>query len=172
MSSQAKCALVLLFVGASLTGAHSPADDPGNAQQTLGRGYWVDPSTGLMWTAKDNGKDITWNGAIKYCRELRLAGYSDWRLPDMAALQPIYDSRVEAPGLAGPRKKQRDFTWHVKGNLFLTGIQWSSNLVFGDRGRPSGYAYYFDFNSGKPDEDQKGYADGKRALCVRHPIEK
>jgi hypothetical protein len=87
----------------------------------------------------------------------------------MAELQPIYDSSTEAPGLAGPRKKPSTETWHVKGNLFLTGIQWSSNYRMDDRGRPSGYALYFDFNSGKPDDDQGGYSDGKRALCVRGP---
>ncbi len=38
-----------------------------------------------------------------------------------------------------------------------------------DHGRPSGYAHYFDFNSGEPDEDQGGYSYGKRALCVRGP---
>jgi len=58
-------------------------------------------------------------------------------------------------------------TWHVKGNLFLTGDQWSSNYRMDDRGRPVGYAYYFDFNSGKPDEDADAYSYGKRALCVR-----
>ena len=35
------------------------------------RGYWVDPSTSLMWAGKDNGKDVSWNKAMKYCRDLR-----------------------------------------------------------------------------------------------------
>jgi len=41
---------------------------------------------------------------MKYCRDLRLAGYSDWKLANMAELQPIYDSTAVTPGLAGPRK--------------------------------------------------------------------
>jgi hypothetical protein len=85
----------------------------------------------------------------------------------MAELQPIYDRRTTTPGQAGPRKKPRTVTWHVKGNLFLTGDQWSSNYRMDDHGRPIGYAYYFDFNSGKPDDDQGGYSYDKRALCVR-----
>ena len=85
----------------------------------------------------------------------------------MAELQSTYDSTANVPGLAGPRKKPRTVTWHVKGNLFLTGDQWSSNYRMDDRGRPIGYAYYFDFNSGKPDDDQGGYSYGKRAMCVR-----
>jgi hypothetical protein len=120
-----------------------------------------------MWTAKDNGKDVSWKKAMKYCSVLRLAGYSDWRLANMAELQGTYDSTANAPGLAGPRKNQWTDTWHVKGNLFLTGYQWSSNYGMDDRGHPSGYGYLFDFNSGEPDADQGGYSSFKRALCVR-----
>ena len=94
-----------------------------------------------MWAGSDSSKDVSWKKAMKYCRDLRLAGYSDWRLPNMAELQAIHDSSANAPGLAGSRKKLRDVTWHVKGNLFLTGDQWSSNYKIEDRGRPIGYAY-------------------------------
>ena len=86
------------------------------------QGVWVDLSTCLMWAGKDNGKDVSWRRAMKYCHGLRLDGYSDWRLANMAELQGIYDKTVEAPGLAGPAKTPRAFTWHVKGNLFLTEI--------------------------------------------------
>ena len=165
MKCLTKVVLILLSVAALPAGAQSPANDEGLKQETQARGYWIDPSTGLMWAGKDNGKDVSWKGAMKYCRNLRLAGYSDWRLPNMAELQPIYDKTANAPGLSGPQKKPRTDTWHVKGNLFLTGNQWSSNYPTDDRGRPSGYAYYFDFNSGKPNEDEDGY--GARALCVR-----
>src|ERR1700722_8967301 len=50
-------------------------------------GTWTDPATGLMWAAKDNGKDVSWNKAMKYCRDLRLAGFSDWRLAAIDELQ-------------------------------------------------------------------------------------
>lgn len=147
-------------------------ESQGGAQKTYTRGFWTDPSTGLMWTAKDNGKDVSWKKAKKCCRSLRLAGYSDWKLPNQAELQGIYDTNANAPGLAGYRKKLRDVTWHVKGDLFLTGNQWSSNYRTDDRGHYSGYAWYFDFNSGKPDDQESDFLypdDGMRALCVRGP---
>jgi hypothetical protein len=143
------------------------------AQEAQARGYWADPSTGLMWAAKDNGKDVNWRIAIKYCHGLRLDGYSDWRLAYMAELQGIYDKTVEAPGLAGPAKTPRAFTWHVKGNLFLTGDQWSGHQVTGRMPLES-YEDYFVFNEGRPDTDPSGWpysSSGMRALCVRGPGE-
>lgn len=169
MRCWAKFAALLLSAAAIQARAQSAPEGQVGAQETQARGFWTDLSTGLMWTAKDNGKDVSWKKAMKYCRDLRLAGYSDWRLANMAELQGTYDSTANVPGLAGPRKKPRTVTWHLKGNLFLTGDQWSSNYRMDDRGRPIGYAYYFDFNSGKPDDDQSGYSYGKRALCVRGP---
>ena len=39
--------------------------------------------SGLMWTKDANisGETMTWNGAIDWVKQLKLAGYSDWRLP-------------------------------------------------------------------------------------------
>ena len=105
---------------------------------------------------------------MKYCRNLRLAGYSDWRLATLAQLGAIYDRNANAPGLAGPGKGSPD-TWHVKGNLFLTGDEWSSEQRIDDRGHPSGYVWYFDFNEGLPNNEPTGwpYPNTRRALCVR-----
>jgi hypothetical protein len=122
-----------------------------------------------MWTGRDTGKDVSWGKAMKYCRDLRLGGYSDWRLATLAELGMIYDRNANAPGLAGPGKG-RSFTWHVKGNLFLTGDQWSSGQRVDDRGHASGYAWYFDFNDGRANNQPTGFPypfDNKRALCVR-----
>jgi Protein of unknown function (DUF1566) len=148
-----------------VAGGQSLSNDRVAARDTKAHGYWTDPATGLMWAVKDNGRDVTWHKAVKYCRDLRLAGYSDWRLANMAELQGIYDRTANAPGLGAHEIEPT--TWHVKGNLFLTAYQWSSNDILDDRGHPSGYAYYFDFNEGKPNEDQKGYSTYKHALCAR-----
>ena len=106
---------------------------------------WNDALTGLTWAAKDNGKDVSWKSAVNYCRKLKLGGYVDWRLANSFELQGIYDKTTEAPGRAGDTKGgvPRNFTWHVKGNLYLTGDEWSGRV---DRdGKPTDYAYYFDF---------------------------
>jgi Protein of unknown function (DUF1566) len=113
------------------------------AQETKAHAFWTDPSTALTWAGRDNGRDVSWKGAAKYCRNLRLAGYSDWRLATLAELGAIYDRNANAPGLAGSGKDNL-FTYHVKGNLFLTGDEWSSERISDDRGHPSGYAWNFD----------------------------
>jgi serine/threonine-protein kinase len=111
---------------------------------------WTDPATGLMWEKKDNGSDVNWQQATDYCRNLQLAGHSDWRLPVIGELQDIYDRNANAGG------------WHVKGNLQLSGYQWSSS-----QGNASGEAWYLFFSDGERGSDpfRKNY--DKRALCVR-----
>jgi serine/threonine protein kinase len=113
-------------------------------------GVWTDPSTGLMWEKKDNGSDVNWQKATDYCRNLQLAGHSDWRLPAIGELQGIYDSKANVGGL------------HVKGNLQLSGWHWSSTP-----GNASGEARYFFFTDGERGSDKLTYSYGKRALCVR-----
>ena len=165
---QARFALAACAIVTSFAGAQSPAK--ARAAQTIpAHDVWADPFTNLIWAASDNGKDVSWRGAAKYCRNLRLAGYSDWRLANIAELQGIYDKSANAPGLAGPHDDD-PVTWHVRGNLFLTGDQWSANDILDDRGKHSGYAYFFDFNEGKPNDDPTGWPypyQFRRALCVR-----
>ena len=168
MKCSAKFAVLLLSVAAFQASAQSAPEAQGGAQETQIRGYWIDPSTGLMWAGKDNGKDVSWRSAMKYCRDLRLAGYSDWRLASIGELQGIYDKDANAPGLMGPSGKGHAATWHVKGDLFLTGNQWSSNQLPDDRGHPSGWASRFDFNEGRVfSGDKITFYTNKRALCVR-----
>jgi hypothetical protein len=34
-----------------------------------------------MWQKSDNGNEVTFEQAQEYCRNLRLGGHADWRLP-------------------------------------------------------------------------------------------
>ena len=164
----AKAAALLLSVAAIQGGAQSVPGGQGGTQETQASGVWTDPSTVLMWAGRDNGRDVSWKGAVKYCRNLRLAGNSDWRLASLGELEGIYDKDANAPGLMGPSGKGTAATWHVKGNLFLTGNQWSSTQKIDDHGHPSGWAWRFDFNEGQPfDGDEVTFHTNKRALCVR-----
>lgn len=50
-----------------------------------------DTEKGLMWAAKDNGKDINWKDAKRYCENYRGGGYTDWRMPTLDELAGLYD---------------------------------------------------------------------------------
>jgi hypothetical protein len=107
------------------------------------RGYWTDPSTGLMWALKDNGSDIKQEIALKYCRALSLAGFRDWRLPEIDELAGIWDKSV---GL-------------IKGDINMTG----NCCLSATRGK------IFDFRE-HPDEVGELNVPLKfagRTLCVR-----
>ena len=177
MKCPTKVVLILLSVVAIGASAQSTPKIQSGAKDTQVRGYWTDPATDLMWAGKDNRKDANWHQAVGYCRELHLAGYSDWRLPTIDELEEIYHKSAESPGENPPSHwhgPQR-MSYNVKGSLFLTGDEWSSTKRIDDQGRLSGFALYFDFLNGRPDDEDAGRFTGynakaaKRALCVRHP---
>jgi hypothetical protein len=160
-------------VGVASADAQSSSDETSPAQETQLRGYWIDTSTGLMWTRHDNLQPYTYWDAPRYCSALRLAHYSDWRLPTIDELQGIYDKNAEAPG-ENPRTHWHEpepWIFHVKGNLFLTGEQLSSTIENGDSGSLPAYLWGFDFKSGSRFKDKPDRLRDMRVLCVRRPGE-
>ncbi|MBF4691978.1 DUF1566 domain-containing protein [Fusibacter sp. Q10-2] len=56
-----------------------------------GDGTITDLATGLMWQMADDGATRDWEEALSYAENLSLAGYEDWRLPNVKELQSIVD---------------------------------------------------------------------------------
>ncbi len=114
-------------------------------------GVYCDPDTNLMWAIQDNGKDITWPDAEKYCKNLTLAGLSGWELPTVDELAKLYD-----PQSSNDYKIRKPFR--------LIGYWvWSSTL------EGSGYAWALRFDeAGKPaSASHVEFSYNFRALCVR-----
>ncbi len=69
-------------------------------------GTITDNATGLMWSQADNGEGILWVGALAYAEDSELAGYDDWRLPNVKELQSIvdysYSPAATDPDAVGP----------------------------------------------------------------------
>ena len=65
---------------------------PGNGHNYVNNldGTITDTDTGLMW-AQAAGPATNWTGALTYAENLTLAGYSDWRLPNIKELQTLVD---------------------------------------------------------------------------------
>jgi hypothetical protein len=64
-----------------------------------GDGTVTDQRTGLIWQKIGPEKAMTWEEALKYCNGLKLAGYNDWRLPNIKELRSISDDRKVQPSL-------------------------------------------------------------------------
>ncbi len=63
------------------------------------RGTVTDKRTGLMWQQEEASK-MAWEQALKYCENLDIAGYDDWRLPtikELASLPQLdrYDTALD-----------------------------------------------------------------------------
>ena len=142
-------------------------------QETRSRGYWVDPATKLMWDGRDNGIAVTWHKAASYCRDLRLAGYSDWRLATLDELASLVDQGATCQDRFGHIEtcpiNFGNVRPHVRGGLSLTGNPWSSNREINRFGKPYGDGWFFDFVTSKPSGDLQNFRNMKYALCVRRP---
>jgi hypothetical protein len=140
--------------------------EKGRAAQAEANGWvWVDPTTRLMWAKKDNGSDVTWQQATDYCRNFRLAGFSDWRLATIQELHGIYDPAINTPGQVLVQGNHwNPVTWHVKGNLHLSWKwTWSSSP-----GVAPGKAWDFPFGGeGGGFTHPVDNSFGHRALCAR-----
>jgi flagellar biosynthesis GTPase FlhF len=144
--------------GAVLVPNSAPIPTP-TQQSPAASGTWTDPATGLMWMKQDNGSNVTWQQAMDYCQRLQLAGHSDWRLTTIDELQGIYDASVNIPGHCCG---SWSVTWHVKGNLQLSGWDWSSS-----QGDASLGAWVFNFDNGVRGSQRLWGNYYGRALCVR-----
>jgi hypothetical protein len=122
------------------------------------RMVWTDPATGLMWAQKDSRSNVTWQQAADYCKNLQLDGHSNWRLASIDELNNVYDS--------GNGSSSRQVTNHVKGNLQVSGWEWSGSM-----GNASGEAWGVNFVNGMRSTDLLGSSGFNRALCVRRPGE-
>jgi phage baseplate assembly protein gpV len=111
-----------------------------------------------MWASKDNGENINWHDAKRYCENYRGGGYTDWRMPTLDELSELYN----------PKKKS------ING-YFITGLislssscPWSSVTSGVSQGNLKlKYSPCFDFDDGKKPFTEQFLSGGGRALPVR-----
>lgn len=113
--------------------------------------------TGLLWTAHDNGVDLSWNGAIEYCKDLELDG-GGWQLPTASELLSLYNGKASETIPCG------DTSCKVSA-LF----QLSRQFAWSNESAGSGLAWYVSLEYGAQFAESIRVPSYYRALCVRPP---
>lgn len=101
-----------------------------------------DTSTGLEWQAVAFEKKMTWKEADQACRELRLGGHSDWRLPTRVELLTLVDDTRHSPAI------DTDAFPNTPSDWFWTSTAYAPS--------PTDYAWFVLFDSGSSNLDDRG----------------
>jgi len=139
---------------------HSDASVKSCIRAVRGRqssGNWVinndgtvtDKSNGLIWQQEtgNNGQPMIWKEALSYCENLTLAGYKDWRLPNIKELTSILDLTRNNPAIDTEYfpYTRSDYYWSSTSRAdYVNGDAWYVSFEGGYSGT--------DKNSGKSNE--------------------
>ena len=99
-----------------------------------GDGTVTDSSTGLMWQQSTSHTNLLpWTAALSYCEDLTLAGYTDWRLPNMKELRTIVDHKTYNPAIDTeyfPDTMLSDY-WSSTSRAISPSFAWGISFTFG-----------------------------------------
>ncbi len=97
-----------------------------------GDGTVTDTSTGLMWQTQTEN-NMSWEAALEYSENLNLAGYSDWRLPNVKELQSIVDYSRSNPTLDTLYFVGKFRSGYWSGTTFIknTNLAWNVSFDYG-----------------------------------------
>ncbi|HTD29402.1 MAG TPA: DUF1566 domain-containing protein, partial [Xanthomonadaceae bacterium] len=112
-----------------------------------GGGVLEQVSSGLLWTARDNGADISWDSARRYCEKLSLAG-GGWRLPSSRDLVNLFMDAVGTKAVACGV----GFCGVPSGFSFTSFQLWAVDADASGKGR------FMNFEQGLPGSAPAGYS--------------
>ncbi len=121
----------------------------------------VDREQQLVWASAENGSDIKWGDAQRFCA----AKGSDWTLPSVAALLSLYD-------LSGAHRRDWKMTYDSKtydvfAKPITTLIQIGSCCFWSNEPNGSSEAWTVRLSFGDRYSSPVDKSNGRRALCVR-----
>lgn len=104
----------------------------------FGASIVVDKNTGLQWQDNKDAKTVkkNWSDAQKYCQDLSLGGYSDWRLPSYNEILSIADYNKYSPAIKdGFENVVSDCYWsstpYSSGNSYAWHVDFKDDYAFG-----------------------------------------
>jgi hypothetical protein len=92
-----------------------------------GDGVITDNVTKLIWQKVAPSTNYNWGDALTYCKNLKLAGFSDWQLPDVQSLITILDLDKNCPTINAAYFLNNISSgyWTSSTNVSHTGNAWS-----------------------------------------------
>ncbi len=104
-----------------------------NAFQNNRNGTVTDRATDLMWQQADDGRPRDWSQSLAYCENLTLAGYRDWRLPNVKELQTLVDYRRYDPAIDTAYFSQKDKRgWFWSSTTHGDDVRMADYVCFGE----------------------------------------
>ncbi|MFA7116833.1 MAG: DUF1566 domain-containing protein [Bacteroidales bacterium] len=126
-----------------------------------------DASTGLMWSQDDCGGDgLDWEHALLYAKNSELAGYTDWRLPNVKELQGIVDYSYSTSATdASLQKAAIDPMFNCtqitnEAGTSDYGYYWTGTSAHFRDGEPYYYAWYVAFGQAVNDQGKDFHGAG------------
>jgi len=134
----------------------------------------TDKATGLMWSTNDSQKGLDWKNALVYAKDSKLAGYTDWRLPNVKELQGIVDYNY-APGAKDSTLDSAaiDPIFNVSEITNENGDKdypyfWSNTSARFQKGKPYYYAWYVAFGRAVNNEGLDFHGAGAVRFDTKH----
>lgn len=87
-------------------------------------GTITDNLTGLMWQQDTAPERYNWEDAMHYCENLEMAGYDDWRLPNVQELQGIVDYESYDPAINPVFTAESSWYWSSSTHESYTDGAW------------------------------------------------
>ena len=118
-------------------------------------GTVTDLLTGLVWE-QDASRSATWGAALSDANTMTLAGYDDWRMPNVLELMSIVNVGQAA-----------SYTWLNANGFtgFQTGDYWTSTTYAPD----TAYAWQVSFSDGDRPQSGTNKSDAAPTIAVRGP---
>lgn len=126
-------------------------NESSSARFTPRDGVVHDAMTGLEWSQEDvTSEPVHWEKADAACRDLRLGGHSDWRLPTRTELLTLVDDTRHSPAINVDAFPSCKSAWYWPATPY--------NPL------PSVFAWGVDFYDGLADVDLRGRSGRVRAV--------
>ncbi len=134
----------------------------------------TDKATGLMWAKVDSQKGMDWASALAYAEQSELAGYTDWRLPNVKELQSIVDySRAPNASDTSREGPAIDPIFQCSDFINAKGVKdypyfWSSTSARFRKGSDFFYAWYVAFGRAVNGQGEDSHGAGGIRFDTKH----